>query len=64
MSSGKVFNMNIVDRATGVIAGSIKGCEHCSTREERCILLLNGPGLRWLFATFLLQHLSQSQQAA
>ena len=45
-------------------AGVGGGCEHCGTRQERSTLLMNGPGIRWLFATLLLQHPSQSQQAA
>ena len=40
------------------------GDHHCGTREKRSSLQLSGPGLRWLFAAFLLEHPSQSQQAA
>ena len=40
-------------------AGVGGGCEHCGTST----LLLKGPGIRWLFATLLLHHSSQSQQA-
>jgi len=39
------------------------GYEHCGTRLQRSTLRLNGPGLG-LFAALLLQHPSQSQQAA
>ena len=35
-----------------------------STKQERSTPQSNGPGLGWLFATLLLQHPSQSQQAA
>jgi len=45
-------------------AGVGGGCEHCDTRQERSTLLLNRPGIWWLFATLLLQHPSQSQHAA
>ena len=38
--------------------------KHCSTREGFSTLLLNGPGLRWLFEMLLVQYPSQSQQAA
>ena len=38
--------------------------QHCGTKQERSILQLNAPGLRWLFATLMLQHPNQSQQAA
>ena len=34
------------------------------TKQEHSTLLLNGLGLRWLFATLLLQHLIPSQQVA
>jgi len=46
--------------------GQWAGCdrEHCGTREERSTLLLNGPGLRCLFVCLLLDHPSQTQQAA
>jgi len=40
------------------------GFEHYGTRKKRSTLLLNGPGLEWLFAALLLQHPSPSQQAA
>ena len=36
---------------------------HSSQGMVRSTLLLNGPGLRWLFATLLLQHTNWSQQA-
>jgi len=38
--------------------------QHWGTKQERSILQLNAPGLRWLFATLMLQHPNQSQQAA
>jgi len=44
--------------------GSMRGCEHCRTIQKRSTLLLNGPGLSWLFATLLFQHPNPSQQAA
>ena len=40
------------------------GCEHFVTRQEYSTRRLNGPGVRWLLAALLLQHPSQSQQAA
>jgi len=40
------------------------GCVHCGTRQERSTLQLNAPGLKWLFAMLLLQHLNRSQQVA
>jgi len=43
---------------------TIRRYEHCGTRQERCILQLNAPGQRWLFATLLLQNPNRSQQAA
>ena len=50
---------------TSVVAGSMRCVlEHCGTRQEHITQLLNEPGLRWLFTTSLLQHPSQSQQAA
>jgi len=45
-------------------AGIGGGCEHCGTKRECSTLLLNGPGIRWLFATLLFRHPSQSQQVA
>jgi len=47
------------------MAGSMRWeCEHCGARQENSTLLLNVPGLGGLFAALLLQHPSQSQQAA
>jgi len=51
-------------RAGRVSAGVECRCEHYSTRQERSTPLLNELGLRWLFATLLLQHPSSSHQAA
>jgi len=42
--------------------GQWSGCDHCGTRQERSTLRLSAPGLGWLFATLLLQHISQNQQ--
>ena len=49
----------VTDRKVSLLAGSISRCGHWGTRQERSTLLLNGPGLRWLFATLLLQQPSQ-----
>jgi len=43
--------------------GQWGGYEHCGTRQERSTLQLNSPGIGWLFATLLLQHLNRSLQA-
>ena len=51
-------------RAGRVSTGVECRCEHYSTRQERSTLLLNELGLRWLFATLLLQHHSPSQRVA
>jgi len=51
-------------RKASLMAGPMKRYERCGRREECCTLLLSGPGLRWLFETWLLQHPNQSQQAA
>jgi len=32
------------------------GCEHCNARQERSIPLLNGLGLRWVFATMAVER--------
>ena len=37
-------------------------CEYWAPRQEYSTLLLNGTGLRWLFATLLLQHPSKPPQ--
>jgi len=42
---------------------SMMRSEHCGTRQEHHTLLLNEPGISWLFARMLLQHHSLSQQA-
>ena len=44
--------------------GQWGGCEHYGTSQERSTLLLNGTGLRWLFAKLQPQQNSQNQQAA
>jgi len=52
----------------GVVGGRVNEAgmrhEHCGTRRERSTLRLNGPELRWQFASLLFQRPSQSQQAA
>jgi len=40
------------------------GMSTVGTKEERSTLQLNGPGLRWLFATLLIQRPSLRQQTA
>jgi len=44
--------------------GQWGGYEHCDTKQERSTRHSNGPVLGWMFATLLLQHPNQSQQAA
>jgi len=67
LSAGVGCRHPVTIRKGSLAAGSIRrlwDCDHCSTRQVRSTLRLNGPVVRWLFATLLLQHPSQSQQAA
>jgi len=49
---------------TSSTIASMRRCEHCSTRQECSTLLLDGPRLRWLFATLLAQDPSPGQLGA
>jgi len=48
----------------GLFGGRVNEASVSTAAPEHSTLRLNAPGLRWLFATLLLQHISQSQQAA
>jgi len=60
-SRTKTSSHNSKDALDGRLSEAGK---HCGTREGLSSLLLNGPGLRWLFTSLLVQDPSQSQQAA
>jgi len=63
LSAGVERRRAVTIRKGSLMAGQWGGCEHYGTWQECSASLLSGPGLRWLFATLLLQHTSQSQQA-
>jgi len=48
----------------GVFDDRIYEAGASTTAPDRCALLLNEPGIRWLFTTLLRQHPSPNQQAA
>ena len=64
LSAGVGRRHPVTIRKASLMAGSMRWYEHCGTKQERSTLQSNGPGQGWLFATLLLQHPRQSQQAA
>ena len=64
LSAGVGRRHPVTIRKASLMVGSMRRDEHCGTKQARSTLRLNGPRLWWLFATLLLQHPSQSQQAA
>ena len=64
LSAGVGRSHPVTIRKASLMVGSIRRYEYCGTKQERSTLQSNGPWLGWLFATLLLQHPSQNQQAA
>jgi len=56
LSAGIGSRHPVTVHKASVMTRSWGECEKCSTRQECSTLLLNEPGLRWLFARLLLQH--------
>jgi len=57
LSTGAAHHTGIQSQFTRLFwwQGQWGGCEYSGTRQDHSTLLLNGPGLRWLFPTLLLQ---------
>ena len=53
--------VDVIAHIDVIVVDVIANLSTAATRQDRRTLLLNGPGLGWLFATLLLQLPSQNQ---